>query len=50
MVHLNILLSLPHHHSDPFDRFLISQAIAEDLTIISADKHFASYPAKVIRQ
>lgn len=46
--HLNTLLILQHHHSDPFDRLLISQAISEDLTIISTDKHFKNYPVKVI--
>jgi PIN domain nuclease of toxin-antitoxin system len=44
------LLNLPYYHKDPFDRLLISQAIAEDLSIISADKHFEAYPAKVIWQ
>jgi PIN domain nuclease of toxin-antitoxin system len=46
--HLNTLLKLPHYHGDPFDRLLISQAISEDLTIISVDKHFENYPVKVI--
>jgi len=45
--HLNTLLTLPQHHGDPFDRLLISQAITENLTIISADGHFASYPVEV---
>jgi PIN domain nuclease of toxin-antitoxin system len=46
--HFNTLNTLPHHHNDPFDRLLISQAITENLTIISADRHFAAYPANVI--
>jgi PIN domain nuclease of toxin-antitoxin system len=46
--HLNILLELPHHHGDPFDRLLIAQAISEKLTIVSADRHFAAYPVEVI--
>ena len=46
--HLTILLTLPQYHKDPFDRLIISQAIAENLTIISADKHFSSYPVPVI--
>lgn len=46
--HLNILLNLPYHHKDPFDRLLISQAITENFTIISADQYFKSYPIKVI--
>jgi len=38
--HLNTLSTLPHIHGDPFDRLLIAQAITENLTIISADRHF----------
>lgn len=48
IAHLNTLLILPHYHGDPFDRLLIAQAIMEDLTIISTDKHFKNYPVKVI--
>ncbi|WP_413669267.1 type II toxin-antitoxin system VapC family toxin [Mucilaginibacter sp. Mucisp86] len=46
--HLNTLLILPHHHGDPFDRLIISQAISENLTIISADQHFKAYPVSVL--
>ncbi len=38
--------NLPLHHSDPFDRMLISQAINHSLTIISTDKKFDAYPAQ----
>jgi PIN domain nuclease of toxin-antitoxin system len=34
---------LPHHHGDPFDRLLIAQAQVENLTILTADPHFARY-------
>lgn len=34
---------LPLHHRDPFDRMLIAQAIAEDLTIVSNEELFDSY-------
>ncbi len=37
------LSSLPLHHRDPFDRTLISQAIVENIPIISADHHFDLY-------
>ncbi len=40
--------TLPFHHRDPFDRIIIAQAITNSLTIISQDKHFSSYSAKVI--
>jgi PIN domain nuclease of toxin-antitoxin system len=35
--------NLPLHHRDPFDRLLISQAIVEDITLISSDPVFAQY-------
>ncbi len=35
-------------HKDPFDRMLISQAKAEGLTIITADKVFAEYDVKIL--
>jgi PIN domain nuclease of toxin-antitoxin system len=34
---------LPGHHKDPFDRMLIAQAQAENLTIISNDEIFDQY-------
>jgi PIN domain nuclease of toxin-antitoxin system len=35
--------ALPMHHSDPFDRMLIAQAIEEQLELISKDRVFAQY-------
>lgn len=35
---------LPYHHRDPFDRLLIAQAMMENLTILTSDSHFSSYP------
>ncbi len=40
--------SLPFHHRDPFDRMLIAQALAEDLSLVSADQHLRAYPREVI--
>ena len=34
---------LPLHHRDPFDRLLIAQAAIEGLTIVTADRVFATY-------
>jgi PIN domain nuclease of toxin-antitoxin system len=45
--HLEINRQLPFHHRDPFDRLLIAQALAEDLTIISCDAEFSAYGVKV---
>jgi PIN domain nuclease of toxin-antitoxin system len=46
--HVLQLESLPHHHSDPFDRLLIAQATAESLPILTGDKQFKSYGVKLI--
>lgn len=46
--HLLTLQRLPHLHRDPFDRLLISQALAEQLTVLTADRAFASYAVSTI--
>jgi len=45
---LIILSELAYHHKDPFDRLLIAQAMAENISMISADQHFKSYPVNLI--
>ena len=35
--------NLPGTHRDPFDRMLIAQAQAEDIALISNERHFDSY-------
>lgn len=40
--------ALPMHHRDPFDRLLISQARAEDLTLLSADARIRNYDVALI--
>jgi PIN domain nuclease of toxin-antitoxin system len=44
--HLLLLSGLPFHHSDPFDRLIISQAIAEDLILVTKDKGLKKYKVK----
>jgi PIN domain nuclease of toxin-antitoxin system len=46
--HAQVALELPIHHKDPLDRFLIGQAIAEDMTIVTADRVFANYSVKLL--
>jgi PIN domain nuclease of toxin-antitoxin system len=46
--HILQLETLPAHHSDPFDRLLIAQAITESLPILTHDEKFTLYPIKVI--
>ena len=41
---------LPPHHEDPFDRMIIALAVREGCPVFSTDRHFESYPIKVIRQ
>lgn len=45
LAHLVRLHRLPFHHRDPFDRIMIAQAVAEDLTLISHDALFRRYDA-----
>jgi PIN domain nuclease of toxin-antitoxin system len=40
--------TLPPHHRDPFDRLLVSQAQLERLTILTADRQFASYDVELL--
>lgn len=42
------LSRLPNHHRDPFDKMLICQAIAHDLTILTSDSMISQYPVSVI--
>ncbi|MGL4636603.1 MAG: type II toxin-antitoxin system VapC family toxin [Beijerinckiaceae bacterium] len=46
--HAAAVRDLPLIHRDPFDRMLVAQAISEGLTLVTADKTLAKYPAKVI--
>ena len=34
---------LPSHHSDPFDRLLVAQALVEPLVLVTADRVLAAY-------
>lgn len=39
---------LPFHHSDPFDRLIIAQAMVHGLTVISKDSVFPKYDVKLL--
>ncbi len=45
--HATGLMALPMIHKDPFDRMLVAQAIAEEVTLITVDTVLAQYPAPV---
>lgn len=40
---------LPQFHKDPFDRLLLAQAMAEGLTLMTADRQLARYPGPILR-
>ncbi|MBZ5523509.1 MAG: type II toxin-antitoxin system VapC family toxin [Acidobacteriia bacterium] len=37
------LFGLPHHHGDPFDRQIITQALAEGIPVVTSDEKFSLY-------
>jgi PIN domain nuclease of toxin-antitoxin system len=41
--HTSLLVSMPLHHKDPFDRLIISQALGERIPVISVDAAFDAY-------
>jgi len=46
--HALYLENLPFHHKDPFDRLLISQAIVENMILVTADANFAKYQVSLL--
>jgi PIN domain nuclease of toxin-antitoxin system len=46
--HLEELSRLAQHHRDPFDRLIIAQAIAEEMTLVGKDGAFEDYPVRVV--
>jgi PIN domain nuclease of toxin-antitoxin system len=46
--HVERLEGLPDWHRDPFDRMLVAQALAEDLSLASKDPLLARYGAPVL--
>ena len=41
--HLDIVANLPFHHTDPFDRLIVAQALSENIAIVSVDPKFDAY-------
>jgi PIN domain nuclease of toxin-antitoxin system len=50
ITHLHSLIAggLPPHHRDPFDRMLIAQAQAEDMTLLTGDRNLHRYEVELI--
>jgi PIN domain nuclease of toxin-antitoxin system len=43
VAHVLRLATVPLRHRDPFDRLLVAQALAEGLTLVSADPQVLAY-------
>jgi PIN domain nuclease of toxin-antitoxin system len=41
--HIQVIVTLPFHHRDPFDRLLIAQALVEKMVIIGQAAAFDAY-------
>ena len=46
-LHAVNIYSLPRLHKDPFDRILLSQALSEGITLLTADAELSRYPSPV---
>jgi PIN domain nuclease of toxin-antitoxin system len=46
--HLDRIENLPQLHGDPFDRLIISQALVENLAIITRDSIIPKYDVKTV--
>ncbi|WP_019500784.1 type II toxin-antitoxin system VapC family toxin [Pseudanabaena sp. PCC 6802] len=46
--HLDELAKLPFYHKDPFDRLIIAQSIAENISVITKDIIFENYPIAIL--
>lgn len=42
------LSELPHHHTDPFDRLIIAQALIGQCAVVTSDARFKAYGVPVI--
>ena len=46
--HTEIFRSVADHHTDPFDKMLVAQALAEDLTLVTADAKLEPYGCRFL--
>jgi PIN domain nuclease of toxin-antitoxin system len=46
--HAEAAAVLPQHHHDPFDRMLVAQAAAEDLTLVTHDRKLEAYDVPIL--
>jgi PIN domain nuclease of toxin-antitoxin system len=45
--HVLVVQNLPRFHTDPFDRLFVAQAMAESMTLLTADDALANYGTSV---
>jgi len=45
---VSLLLVLPPHHRDPFDRMLVCQAIHHEITLVTSDEQVARDPVRIL--
>lgn len=41
--HTAVVIGLPFHHKDPFDRLLVAQALVENIAIVNNDLALDAY-------
>ena len=46
--HAKEVSRLPLHHTDPFDRLLVAQAMTEPMQLLTADTDFSPYSSLVV--
>ena len=46
--HTKLISQLPFHHKDPFDRMIITQALVENMPILTIDNYFSAYTRNII--
>ena len=47
-LHAVKVYDLPSHHSDPFDRLIVAQAMVEEMTVLTSDRIFEKYPIDMV--
>ncbi len=46
--HAFAVYDLPKHHTDPFDRLLIAQALTEEMVVLTSDSIFRRYTVAIV--
>lgn len=46
--HASLAGALPAHHTDPFDRMIVAQALSDGLTVLTCDQRIVAYDVPVL--